>query len=91
MPKRRERQDGLVCCIKGCNSHLYCKGMCQKHYMRFHRTGSPELRKVPRTEICVQLGCREIPARRNMCWSHYQAWLDERKTLTPTPVIQLSA
>ena len=36
----------MICSIDGCERPKFCKGMCTKHYQRFHTHGSPEFIKI---------------------------------------------
>lgn len=60
-----------VCQIKECYNKHHSKGMCQKHYARFLRTGTiGETEKVKR--ICGIEGCEKTVTANGLCMNHYK-------------------
>lgn len=64
--------DASTCSVSGCGSVSHRRGMCSKHYQRFMRTGSVELRERPAT--CSIEGCGKPHRRGGYCDTHYQRW-----------------
>ena len=58
----------MNCTVLGCNREAYCRGMCKKHYSRFIRTGSTELREK---KLCSVDGCGNKTIAKGYCRKHY--------------------
>jgi ferredoxin len=45
-----EKESGVMCCIEGCGRGALYKeqALCQKHYFRMRRYGTPDLTRSPR-------------------------------------------
>ncbi len=69
-----------MCNVDGCTEKSRSGGFCQKHYVRFKKTGTTDLIKVKR--ICSVEGCGEEHAGRGFCTMHYNRW---RVYGTPIP------
>lgn len=72
-----------TCKIDGCNIPVKTRGMCQKHYTRWMRTGVAETttQNENKGKMCIICGKREAVSK-GMCRNHYkQLWLI--KKLTP--------
>lgn len=60
------------CSIDGCESALYSRGRCLKHYRQYQRSGSFTPKKV--RETCTIEGCSAKHKGRGYCQRHYQRW-----------------
>jgi predicted nucleic acid-binding Zn ribbon protein len=50
---------GPVCEVLGCQAHVYCRGLCARHYSRQRRHGSPLTLKIGQEQgqaHCVECG-----------------------------------
>lgn len=63
-------QVNRICCIEGCTGRVVAKDMCQKHYKRIERTGSPTLHKEFKT--CSVEWCFTKVYAKGMCQKHYR-------------------
>lgn len=66
---------GNECLVDGCHTLLNrhcCRGMCQKHYQRWKRTGDVHcIRHKPQQKICKVLGCAKPSHAHGYCSMHY--------------------
>jgi len=64
--------DKRICSVEECAAKVNGKGMCMKHYGRFHRTGSTSLLPKPVT-ICAVGGCEDTGGvRSGYCPNHWR-------------------
>jgi len=63
-----------ACAIVGCSSPVKAKGLCRKHYLRLHRTGSPHLKRIqfPTGVKCRVPDCYRPARARGFCTMHYR-------------------
>lgn len=78
---------GTECSVEGChrllNRHC-CRGMCQKHYLRWKRTGDTAcIRHKPQQKVCKVLGCNKPSHAHGYCSMH-NSRLDRTGHLDPT-------
>ncbi|RRQ26287.1 HNH endonuclease [Rhodococcus sp. Eu-32] len=67
----------ITCSVADCGRPKRTKGWCQKHYMRYVRTGSPNIvRKIPRhlSAICSVDTCDRPTRARGWCHVHWRRW-----------------
>ena len=71
-PAQRSRyQAGQVCSVEGCGALVKAKGLCNTHYARLMRNGSPDLQpKV--VERCSHEGCDRPVIAKGYCGKHYE-------------------
>lgn len=64
------------CNVKRCQRVHKARGMCHMHYIRQHRNGHLELRRLPQQGPCQALGCLESARVKGRCRKHYlRMWL----------------
>lgn len=66
----------MSCEVDGCANSVFCKKMCNKHYTRTLRTGSPHKTldgRAPRGMFthCSVAGCANKHVARGLCHRHY--------------------
>lgn len=78
-----------VCAIEECGRPHYGHGWCEKHYLRWRRTGDPlRVRKPgnpPSLAPCNVAGCDVTARSRGMCTKHYYRWVRTGDPLRPSP------
>lgn len=62
-----------LCTVEGCENPTDTRGMCSKHYRRWLRNGTTDLRRQPRDKCSVD-GCNRKHEARGLCQSHYKRW-----------------
>lgn len=63
------------CKIEGCGSPVLARGLCQKHYCRWQKTGDPLACKFEKKlQKCNVDGCDSLEVSRKLCGLHYQRW-----------------
>lgn len=72
-----------TCKIDGCTTAARCREMCDTHYRRVVRYGSPEPRRVAAPETCSIEGCDRPHQARGYCMNHYKRALREEWGLRP--------
>lgn len=61
-----------VCSIDGCDTAVKARGWCDKHYLRWRRTGNPE--HVRTIGSCSIDGCNGDLRSSGLCNKHYLRW-----------------
>ena len=63
------------CSVSECTNSHWAKGLCDKHYQRMRKHGSPTY-TAPRVSdlTCDADGCDKARAKRNWCGKHYLRW-----------------
>lgn len=61
-----------TCYIDGCGDKINSYGLCQKHYTRLKKNGSPYKVKKIVGGICKVDGCEEKNRNKGYCRKHYQ-------------------
>lgn len=69
------------CNIINCDRSHYARGMCNLHYARWFRTGSPILKSKP-IRFCKVDGCDRIVRCKDLCGSHYQTFVKTGSPIT---------
>lgn len=59
-----------ICSIENCELKVRCKGLCQKHYNRWWKTGSTNLTKIQENS-CLVNACIFQVFKQNLCKTHY--------------------
>jgi len=54
-----------------CDSPVYSRGLCEKHYRRLVRSGTP-VRVQNKVTVCGRPGCQEHIYCRGLCGKHYR-------------------
>ena len=70
-PAEAPREGG--CSVEACDGAVDTRGMCSKHYRRWLRNGSTDLRRQV-IDTCSSEGCGRKPEARGLCQSHYTRW-----------------
>ena len=61
------------CAEEGCDSAVFSRGLCQKHYWRKRRHGGLERVRNPLADKCSDpSGCDKRPVAKGLCGLHYQ-------------------
>jgi hypothetical protein len=62
------------CSVAKCDNEVVCRGLCNRHYLRWQRFGDP-LGSVPRRNgaKCKVDSCSLPSSAKGMCWHHYYA------------------
>jgi hypothetical protein len=63
-----------VCSVEGCDALILAKGLCNKHYLKLQRYGTPEPKKAFKNKgkKCSVEGCEKPASQKGMCTTHYQ-------------------
>lgn len=69
-----------TCDIDNCEAQTQARGMCDKHYRRWLKTGTTD----PKPTICTVEGCEQKIRCRAMCDMHYRR-LKRTGTTDPGP------
>lgn len=78
-----------TCSIDGCETAAKSRGWCQKHYMRWYKSGTTELPEKPPQEFCPADDCDRPVRARGWCNTHYMRWLNHGDVAADTPVIDM--
>ncbi len=63
----------MFCSVDDCESLVYSRDLCEKHYRRVLRNGDPlTLKRSPGQKTCVVHSCRKRAEARGLCHGHYQ-------------------
>jgi len=62
-----------TCTVNGCKTTSKVKNMCEKHYMRNRRYGSPFILKRNKYAKCIK--CGDPHMARKLCKKHYQMFM----------------
>lgn len=68
----------MTCSLEDCNRDIETRGLCNMHYLRVKRTGSPGeavARRQPKAQSCDVAGCQRPVHARNHCRAHYDRLL----------------
>jgi len=67
----------MPCLVEDCNNTVYCRGYCNKHYVKFRRDGTlPMTRKtVYKRQRCKIEDCHNRAISKKLCNKHYQQYL----------------
>ena len=67
-----------TCSVDGCESAVFARGWCAKHYARWRRgdNGRP---------LCSAQGCQKPAQTRGWCATHYSRWLRQGTVEDPKP------
>jgi hypothetical protein len=63
------------CSVPGCTRGVHVRGMCNAHYIRARRTGSPLGLQVMRDAVpalCTVPGCQRQHSAKGLCKTHYE-------------------
>ena len=85
---KRTRTSRQGCCsVKGCNSRIKAKRLCEKHYARQLRYGTLELKSVRAKKenltSCIVFDCENAAGRRGYCDRHYSYWQKHKTPFRP--------
>jgi len=71
-----ESVDKPLCIVDGCSKQRNCRGMCQMHYVRWRKYGSPHAVWPSRRSLvpCAVPDCIRMARARGWCSSHYSNW-----------------
>jgi hypothetical protein len=80
----RPRTNIGKCKIQGCDREAVKAQMCEKHYYRTRKNGSPHKltknEQYQENEQCLVVGCTEKPDSLRLCHKHYHNYLYQKKT-----------
>ena len=61
--------------MKDCDGKIYCKNLCNKHYLRLLKHGSPDIRGrkglIPKIPICTVGDCNKKHYAKGLCCLHW--------------------
>lgn len=72
-----------TCSVEGCEASARVRGWCKKHYERWRRTGSLDLKPKPQDPGCKVRGCTGRHRALGYCYAHYMRWY-RKGTTSPT-------
>lgn len=63
-----------VCSFEGCSRHALSKGMCDRHYRRWKKHGSPKIVRLRVRGVCSLEGCEDPHFGWGYCQRHYERY-----------------
>lgn len=78
----KSTRPAVLCSFGECIDQARTKGLCDKHYARWHRNGDAGIvsrkslpRTIPEDQQCDAIGCETIAQVRGLCRKHYQRFM----------------